>query len=419
MIARLPTGMVPVALLLLVADQGGALSTAALLCAAYGLASALGQPALGRLVDRHGQTAVTCAATLCTSIALLTLPHLDSADQKVLFAGVVLLAGAAAPPMEANLRALWPSVLTDPAQRRAALALDTGSQGLIFIAGPPLVAALTAVTGPSTALSATAVLGLAGAAVVLTSAPSRRWHPVAAAPSGFLGPLRSPGLAALFIALTGTGVALGAHTVWAVSLAERAQTAALSGLVPAALSVGSLIGGALYGRRTWPGGITAQLLISSGAFAAGWLSLLAHPGALAAIGVSALPGLFLTALVTSSFLTVDAHAPDGTVTEAHAWLIAAIGIGQAAGTALAGPLAAHPQLGAGLPAAGALFTLAVLLPARRRIHVPGPPYDGAGTAVYRHTPPGRPHHHPRLSHKETLIAVVGKACCSNLRNGWR
>lgn len=373
MIARLPNGMVPVALLLLVADQGGSLSTAALLCAAYGLASALGQPALGRLVDRHGQTAVTWAAVLLTSLALLTLPRLDSSDQTVLFAGAVVLAGASTPPMEANLRALWPSVLPDPAQCRAALALDTGSQGLIFIAGPPLVAALTTFTGPGTTLTATAVLGLAGAAIVLTAAPSRRWRPVRTASSGVLGPLRSPGLVALFVALTGTGVALGAHTVWAVSVAERTHTAALSGLIPAALSVGSLIGGAVYGRRTWPGSLTTQLLVAASAFTVGWLSLLTAHGPISAVAVSALPGLFLTALVTGSFLTVDAHARAGTVTEAYAWLIAAIGVGQAAGTALAGLLAAHPQLGAGLPAVGALFTLAVLVTARRRIYVPGAP----------------------------------------------
>ncbi|MFC8269414.1 MFS transporter [Streptomyces cinereoruber] len=371
MVARLPTGMVPVVLLLLVADQGGAASTAALMCAAYGLASALGQPALGRVVDRYGQTIVTWTATGMTSLAMLAMPRVDSTTQTPLFIALVVLAGISTPPAEANLRALWPSVLPDPQQQRAALALDTGSQGLIFIAGPPLVAAITTFAGPDTAMVATAMLGLVGAAVVLSAAPSRSWRPGTAASSGLLGPLRSPGLVALLVAMTGTGVALGAHTVWAVALAERSESALLLGLLPAALSVGSLLGGTLYSRRAWPGSLTAQLVAGSAAFAVCWLPLLLSPGPAAAVAVSALPGLALPALVTSAFLTVDALAPAGTVTEAYAWLIAAIGIGQATGTAFADQLTTHPQLGAGLPAAGAALTIAVLAAAWSWIYVPG------------------------------------------------
>ncbi|PSJ30418.1 hypothetical protein B7P34_02380 [Streptosporangium nondiastaticum] len=59
-------------------------------------------------------------------------------------------------------------------------------------------------------------------------------------------------------------------------------------------------------------------------------------GPIAATAFTALPGLFLTALITSAFLTVDGLAPAGTTVEAYAWLIASIGTGQAAGTALAG-----------------------------------------------------------------------------------
>ncbi|WP_255310276.1 hypothetical protein [Streptomyces sp. DI166] len=40
-------------------------------------------------------------------------------------------------------------VLKDPERRRAVLALDTGAQGLIYVAGPPLVAALSALRGPA------------------------------------------------------------------------------------------------------------------------------------------------------------------------------------------------------------------------------------------------------------------------------
>ncbi|MFI0743011.1 MFS transporter [Streptomyces sp. NPDC021100] len=367
LIGRLPNGMAPVAILLLVADQGGALSLGGSLCALYGLASAAGQPLLGRMVDRRGQSLVTSAAVIVTTVSLLLLPVVNAAAQPGVAAGLVAVAGLSTPPLEAGLRALWPQVLPDPDRQRAALALDTGTQGLIYVAGPPLVAALVAAAGPGTAMTASAVLGLLGAAVVLTAAPSRRWAPTPVAGSGGFGPLRHGGLLLLFIALTGVGFALGAMNVWAVAMADRYEMSLLSGLIPAALSTGSLVGGLLYGRRTWPGAVTTQLTVAAAAFASGWLGLMSGPGPMPAIVFTALPGLFLTPLITNAFLAVDQLAPAGTTTEAYAWLIASIGVGQAAGTALSGTVAAHPLTGSALPAAGALTCLAVLVAAHRRI----------------------------------------------------
>ncbi|WP_282793101.1 MFS transporter [Streptomyces sp. CC224B] len=354
LIGRLPNGMAPVAILLLVADQGGSLKTGGLLCALYGLTSAIGQPVLGRLVDRRGQSLVTAAAVLLSTVCLLALAVTEVAARPGLAAVLVALAGLSTPPLEAGLRALWPVVLPDEARRRAALALDTGAQGLIYVTGPPLVAVLSTTTGPRTAMVVSAVLGLLGAAVVLSAEPSRRWRLAPATQhTGGLGPLAHAGLGWLFVAVSGIGFALGAMNVWAVALAEDLGMDLLSGLIPAALSTGSLLGGFLYGKRTWPGTLTRQLLGAASLFAAGWLPLMAARGPVPAVALTAVPGLLLTALITSAFLTVDALAPASTTTEAYAWLIAAVGAGQAAGTALSGALAEHPPIGAALPAVGA------------------------------------------------------------------
>ncbi|MEV0259015.1 hypothetical protein AB0H82_32720 [Streptomyces sp. NPDC050732] len=89
-------------------------------------------------------------------------------------------------------------------------------------------------------------------------------------------------------------------------------------------------------------------------------------------------------MITSAFLTVDALAPAGTSTEAYAWLIAAVGTGQAAGTALSGALTEHPAIGASLPAAGAALTLTVLLAAHR--HLAAPCATGQRRGRHRGTP---------------------------------
>ncbi|MET9550102.1 MFS transporter [Streptomyces sp. NPDC006627] len=262
---------------------------------------------MGRMVDRRGQSLVTAAAVLLTTVCLLALAVVEVAARAGLAALLIALAGLSTPPLEAGLRALWPVVLPDEARRRAALALDTGAQGLIYVTGPPLVAVLSTTTGPRTAMVVSASLGLVGAAVVLSAAPSRRWRPPRAAQrTGPLGPLAHAGLRWLFVAVSGVGFALGAMNVWAVALAEDLGMDLLSGLIPAALSAGSLVGGFLYGKRTWSGTVTEQLRRAALLFATGWLPLMAVTGPVSAVALTAVPGFLLTAVVTSAFLAVDA-----------------------------------------------------------------------------------------------------------------
>ncbi|QPP05183.1 MFS transporter [Streptomyces bathyalis] len=365
LVGRMPCGMVPLAILLLVQDRQAPLALGGVLCAVYGLAYALSQPLLGRMVDRRGQTRVITTVTTISTTALLALPLTDPARQPLQMTALVLIAGLCTPPLEAGLRTLWPSVLPDPVPRHTALTLDTSTQGLVYILGPPLTATLHAAAGPQLTLTATAALGAIGALLVLTATPSRSWRP-APRRTDPAGPLRSPGLRTLFTALAGAGTAIGALNVLAVGAAERHDASWLAGTLPAALPAGTLLGGLLYACRTWPGSTPAHLAAGAAGFAIGWWPLLADPGPTAAVLLVAVPGVFLAPLLTSSFHAVHTLAPPGTTTEASAWLIAAIGIGQAAGTALAGLTTnSGPLAIAALPAAGAAAAFALLRTGRR------------------------------------------------------
>ncbi|MFJ2876526.1 hypothetical protein [Streptomyces sp. NPDC087298] len=88
-----------------------------------------------------------------------------------------------------------------------------------------------------------------------------------------------------------------------------APVAMLSGLLPAAFSAGSFLGGLVYGRRTWPGSTTRQLVFGSAAFLTGWLPLLALHNPYAATAAIALPGAFLTVVVACAYVTTDALTP--------------------------------------------------------------------------------------------------------------
>ncbi|WP_405928102.1 MFS transporter [Streptomyces griseus] len=385
---RLPNGMAPVAILLWATANGSSIAVGGLLSALYGLAAALAQPVKGRLMDRHGQTAVHLPAALLNSALLVAVPFFGPYGGPGLATALVVVGGLAAPPLEAGLRALWPSVLPDPRLRHAALALDTGTQGLLYIVGPLLVAALASAYSPAVALAVTAALGLVGTAAVALAPPSRRWRPERSEDRG-AAPVRrlaTPAVALLFVSLTGIGFAIGAMNVWSVSMSERHHQDMLAGIIPAAFSVGSLVGGLIYGRRTWSGTTTGRLIVATAAFLGGWLPLLALPAPYAAIAAVTVPGACLTIVVACAYVTTSALAPVGRTTEAYAWLILSIGAGQAAGTALAGRLAEHQLAGTALPAAGAAFALAVLLAARRRLSPTGYPQRG------RHRRPRRGRH---------------------------
>ncbi|WP_406149381.1 MFS transporter [Streptomyces anulatus] len=361
---RLPNSMAPIGILLWVTGSGGTVAFGGLLAALYGLASALSQPVKGRLMDRRGQQSVHLPAAFLNSALLVALAVAGPHGGTTLAVTIAVAAGLTAPPLEAGLRALWPNVLPDPRIRHAALALDTGTQGLLHIVGPVVVTALAAAYSSAVALVTTAALGLTGTLVVATTPPSRRWRPRPAQSGDGATWLSSGPLVALFVALLGVGFALGALTVWAVSMARIHHADILSGLLPAAFSTGSFLGGLVYGRRTWPASTSHQLRIGSAVFLAGWLPLLALPGPHAATAAVMLPGAFLTVVVATAYVTTNALAPAHRTSEAYAWLILSIGVGQAAGTALAGRVSEHALTLAVLPAAGALFALTVLTLAR-------------------------------------------------------
>ncbi|MET9083196.1 MFS transporter [Streptomyces sp. NPDC004237] len=355
LIGRLPSGMAPLAIVLVCYDGGYGTAGAAV----YLLANAAGGPVLGRLVDRRGQTRVlTVSALVATAGFALILVK----DGQVLGA---VVAGFARPPLDATQRSLFRPLMPDREHERVALALDASAQELIYIAGPLTAAAVAWAASAQTALLATAAIGLAGTLLVVTSPPSRSWRPIPR-PADWLGPLRAAGLRRLYAAMACVGVPMGAIIPVAVRMGERLQAPGLAGLLPAALSVGAVIGGIVYGARSWPGPVYGHLMVLCALWAAGWLPLLAVTGP-AAVAACLIPGTAMAPLLGAAYVLTARLAPQGMATEAGALLVAALDVGCAVGTAAAdGP---HGQLL--LPAGGvAALVLLVVGPARDRPRLP-------------------------------------------------
>ncbi|MFD5814775.1 MFS transporter [Streptomyces sp. NPDC127038] len=356
LIGRMPTAMAPLALLLVTADAQG-YGTASAEAAVYLLASAVGGPLSGRLADRYGQVKAFTAGSALSNTALIGV--VTGPRQTAWAVGCVLIAGTVRPALESGLRALWGpaenSAMPTRAHQQTALALETAVQELIYIVGPLAVMAIAVLLCAQGALLATAALGMAGTAVVVSTPVSRAWR-AAPGPADWLGPIRSAPLRTLYLAMVGVGIPIGAITPLAVAAAARFHTPSLAGVLPAALSAGAVLGGLLYGARTRPG--TPNLTVLSGVFAAGWLPLTAagHP-ATAAVA-AAVAGLSMAALLGSAFVVAGSLAPSRSVTEAYALLVAALDIGCALGTAAAGLLPTAAILPAGAAAGAAVLAAA-------------------------------------------------------------
>jgi MFS family permease len=358
LLGRLPNGMGALAIVLFTRAHGGGYTLAGVLSAAYGLAMAAGQPVLGRAMDRFGQPRILASGAVAAAAGFAMLAVVGLRPLPVAISGVVL-AGFATPPLEAGLRALWPSVLAGPDEVHAAYALDAAAQELLFTCGPLLVIAAASVS-EGLALVFTGLLGVAGTLVVTSSGPSRTWRGEGGG-GHWAGPLRSPGIRVLIASLTCVGVALGVVSVAVVTYSDARHVSYASGLLLALMSAGALLGGIVYGRRPREGPAYRRLVLLMAGLAAGYLPLAWAPPFPVMPLLAVCSGLFLAPVLACTFTFVDRLAPRGTVTEAFAWLVTAFGVGSAVGAALAGLAGDAAGVHGAFAVAGAGGLLALLL----------------------------------------------------------
>ncbi|MEU5582180.1 MFS transporter [Streptomyces huasconensis] len=371
LVGRLPNATASIAIVLFIRAEGGTYSLAGALAAVYGVANAVGQPLLGRLVDLYGQPRVQLPAALLSALAMAAFAF-TGPDQLALAHVAVGAAGLFTPPLEGGLRALWPSVLGKEEQVHAAYAMDAIAQEVMFTVGPLLVTGCVALWSEQAALLVVNAVGVLGALSVVVSEPSRAWRS-APREAHWLGALRSPGLLALLGAFLFIGVALGSITVAGVSYADGHGGDAVYGWMMAALGLGALAGGSVYGARQWRGVPERRLSVLVALLAVCYVPLMLVPGAPAMTALSALAGVFLAPSLACAFVIVDRHAPRGTVTEAFSWLVTTFTVGASLGTAAAGPVVEWGGTASGFAVPGLAGAAALLvLLATVRVMVPPP-----------------------------------------------
>jgi MFS family permease len=370
LVGRLPNATAAIAVVLFVRAEGGTYSLAGALAAVYGVANAVGQPVLGRLVDLYGQPRVQLPAALLSGAAMAVFAFAGTDPVAVAYAAVAA-AGLFTPPLEGGLRALWPSVLPKEGQVHTAYAMDAVAQEVMFTVGPLLVTLCVSLWSAQAALLVLNVIGILGALSVAVSPPARAWRS-APREAHWLGALRSPGLLVLLGAFLFVGMALGSITVAAVPYADDHGGDAVYGWLMAALGLGALIGGSVYGARRWSGEPARRLRALVALLAVCYLPLTLMPDVVPMVVLTAVAGIFLAPAIACAFVLVDRHAPRGTVTEAFSWLVTTFTVGASVGTGLTGPVveAGGALWGFAVPGAAGTLSLLVLAATGRVLAAP-------------------------------------------------
>ena len=374
-IARMPIGTVTLALLLHVRALTGSFAAAGAAVGAYLGASAATSPFIGRWIDRRGarNAPITMGiASPCALLVLWTAGPLSLSTSALWF--VAALAGATAPPITVLTRTMWRHRFSDADARKTAFALDSVLVELAFTLGPMLIALLLAVGSPTVAFGGAFVFSAIAVPTFLASPALRYWRHEPHAQRHLLGPLTEPRLLAVFATTFLLTCSLGMLEIGYPGFATRVANPPLAGVLLAVCSLGSAIGGLIYGGlhiampperqlRRVLGLVVVPIAIHAFITSAATLTLVAFAA-----------GFLIAPTLTMVTLLVSSYAPSRYATEAFTWSATCIISGIGAGNAVGGVLLERfePAVVFASSAAAALLATAcafALRPAVQRAHV--------------------------------------------------
>lgn len=342
LLARMPMGMVPLSLLLVIRESGSGFAVAGAVSGSYFVAAAAGAPVAGRLVDRRGSAQILLLRAVLVPALLLAVCGLALIEAPAVAIAVsAALAGVLLPPVGASLRSLWPRILTGRELLASAYALEASLQEIVFVVGPALVALLAALASPVVPLAVAAVSCGVGTAVFALTPAVRAWRPEEERhKTGILGALESPGVRTIVLFGTSCGLAFGGTEVGMPAFADAHGAVELGGIPLALFAGGSLVGGLVAGTRT--SGHPLRLLRLSSLLLVVGLALPLLGTSIWTLSLLAFAaGLPIAPAFTAAFGLIDHVAKRGTVAESFAWIGTSLGTGIAGGTAAAGALVDH------------------------------------------------------------------------------
>ncbi|MGH9056457.1 MAG: MFS transporter [Acidimicrobiales bacterium] len=365
LLARLPLGMTSLAVVLLV-SRGGSYVLAGLVVAVYVTGCGVAGPVLGRLVDRFDRSTVLRPAAVAEAAGLCALALLPVHATAWILA-CALAAGLCTPPVTAAARSLWPELLP-VAQVPVVYAIEATLQELVYIVGPAIVALVVSLSSPSTAV-------IASAGVLVAGVMAFSVHPATRQAGSTVGVARGPTRRGMLVSAPVLAAALlivGAFNyveLSTVAFARDHGSAGAAGVVLAAWSAGSLLGGLVFGSRAASVSAPQRRLAALIALVAAGSLLPALASQVWVLGLLLFcAGVAIAPTFAALYSLAAAEAPSERRTEAFGWLSTAFQAGSALGALTGGVVvqAAGPHVGY-LAAAGvlAMASPGLLLASRR------------------------------------------------------
>ncbi|MDR2930396.1 MAG: hypothetical protein LBV06_05780 [Propionibacteriaceae bacterium] len=338
LLARFGGAMVGIGTVLMVSGLYGSYGLAGGLAAANSVAWAVGTAILSHMVDRRGQRVVMLPAALVSAAGLTAMVVCAVAHAPVVTLFIAtIVAGFTGGSPGAMVRARWNHILTNSRELHAAYSLESTLDEVTFAVGPVLATWLATAVNPAAGLVGPIILGAGGALVFYSL---RSTEPPIIAPEAhqrhnrFL--LAYPGIAPVLGVGLLMGCVFGSIDVTVVAAMTQWSARPQAGIVLAAMSVGSAIGGLLYGSRGWSSPMWRRFAIGICLLGVAVCSFFLVNGPI----LLGLCGFVAGFAVAPTFINANGLigrlVPGSRLTEGLAWLGTAIGIGISVGSTMAG-----------------------------------------------------------------------------------
>jgi len=359
LLSRMPVGMGGFALLMFLRENLGDYARAGTAVGVQLVALAAAAPVMGRLIDRVGGRIPLIVTGTLQPLALLSILWATLAQMPyAVILGCAALSGIFATPITTLTRTAWRHRFQSEDDRRTAFALDAVMIEINFTIGPAIIAAILATAGATVAFATVIGFVLASVFIFFFSPALRYFKRGEPVERHMLGPLTEPRLLLVFISTFGLTMAFGLIEVGYPAFGTALAAPALAGILLSVNSIGSAIGGAIFGGLHLKMRIERQLATTMG--------LMSIPLMLHAIfqqpvvfGVVAFfCGLFIAPSIASQSVLVSRLAPAKYAAEAFTWSSCFIVSGLGAGMALGGLLVETTGLRTAF-ICGALITSAV------------------------------------------------------------
>ena len=352
----MPVGMMGLSMVMYLRESLGNFKVAGIVLGIYFFAMAIAAPVQGRIIDRIGPllplriTGVMEPVAFGFFIAALWW-HWPIATVFIF----ATLMGIFSPPITVLTRTLWRHRFQSDADRRMAFSVDSVLMEMNFTIGPALMGAILAFSNPRAAIvTAWVVLSLSIIAF-LRSPALKYWQQEPPTERHLLGPLTEPKLILLFITVFGLTTACGLLEVGYPAYATALATPAFAGLLLALNSLGSAIGGAIYGGLHIKMSVERQFSLLLALFAAPLMLHGVIDNQLGFAVIAFVAGFTISPAFAAQTLMVSRLAPAKYATEAFTWAATFIVCGLGAGMAAAGSLSETVHVKAPFVVAGLLM----------------------------------------------------------------